>query len=131
MLNLAIFRLSAYKKAGYKFFLCLFVVGFFSSCATNVVSNSRQRAQEVFLYHNQLVSQLILISSDTTLSDTQLLELEQAEALMVKACKPLNQVAAKVRDGDKTSLGQRVNIPSTLSECEKQTEAVEQLLAKF
>jgi len=110
MLNLAIFRLSAYKKAGYKFFLCLFVVGFFSSCATNVVSNSRQRAQEVFLYHNQLVSQLILISSDTTLSD---------------------QVAAKVRDGDKTSLGQRVNIPSTLSECERQTEAVEQLLAKF
>ena len=77
------------------------------------------------------MSQLILISSDTTLSDAQLLELEQAEALMVKACKPLNQVAAKVRDGDKTSLGQRVNIPSTLSECERQTEAVEQLHAKF
>jgi len=131
MLNLAILRLSEYKKVSYKLYLCLLILSFFSACATNVVSDNRQRAQEVFLYHNQLVSELILISSDPALSDAQLLELEQAEALMIKACKPLNQVAAKVRDGEKTSIGQRINIPSTLNDCERQTEAVELLLAKF
>lgn len=115
----------------YKLFLCALVMILLSACATGLISDKRQRAQEVFLYHNQLVSQLILISSDATLSDTQLLELEQAEALMVKACKPLNQVAAKVRDGGKAGLGKRINIPRTLNECERQTNAVEQLLAKL
>ena len=129
MLNLKIFRLITYENMPYKLLLCLFFVSFFCSCTT--ISDSRQRAQEVFLYHNQLVSQLILISSDDTLADAELFELEQAETLMVKACRPLNEVAAKVRDGDKTSLRQRINIPKTLNECERQTKAVEQLLTRF
>ena len=115
----------------YKSLSYILVMSFCSSCTTNLISDSRQRAKEVFIYHNQLVSQLILISSNVSLSNSQLIELEQAEALMIKACKPLNQIATKVRDGKKTNLGQRINIPSTLNSCEKQTKAVEQLLAEF
>jgi len=122
---------SVYKKKFYKLLLCLFTLNFLSACATGLVSEKRQRAQAVFLYHNQLVSELILVSSDASLSDTQLVELEQAEASMVKACKPLNQVAADVRDGDKSGLGKRLRISATLTECERQTKLVEQLLAKL
>lgn len=115
----------------YKSLSLILILSLCSSCTTNPVSDSRQRAKDVFVYHNQLVSQLILISSDANLSDTQLIELEQAETLMIKACKPLNQIATKVRDDNKTNLGQRINIPRTLNACEKQTKAVEQLLSKF
>ena len=115
----------------YKLLLCLFTLNFLSACTTGLVSEKRQRAQAIFLYHNQLVSELILVSSDVTLSDAQLIELEQAEALMVKACQPLNQVAADVRDGDKSGLGKRLRISTTLTECERQTKLVEQLLAKL
>ena len=115
----------------YKSLSYLLILSLCSSCTTNFIAESRQRAKEVFVYHNQLVSRLILISSDANLSGPQLIELEQAEALMIKACKPLNQIATKVRDGNKTNLGQRINIPSTLNACEKQTKAVEQLLAEF
>lgn len=102
-----------------------------SACATRLTTDIRERAQSVFRYHNQLVSSLILLSSDAQLSNAELDELEQAEMLMIAACKPLNQVAAKVRDGGKAGAVQRINIPRTLNRCERQTKVVEQLIAKF
>ena len=108
------------------------LVASLSACATGRLSSDlRQRAQDVFRYHNQLVSQLILLSSDVSLTEARMSELEQAEAIMVRACKPLNQVAAKVRDGEKPGIFPRLNVPRTLNECERQTKAVEKMLAEF
>jgi len=116
-----------FSKTALIMMLCIHV----SACAGGLTANTRERAQSVFRYHNQLVSQLILHYSEPSLTDSQLAELEQAEVLMIKACKPLNQVAANVRDGHKAGVKQRLNVPRALSRCKKQTNAVEQLLAKF
>ena len=120
------------KKNNINLFLIGLLVVSLSACATGRLSSDlRQRAQDVFRYHNQLVSQLILLSSDASLTEATMIELEQAEAVMSKACKPLNQVAAKVRDGGKAGIFPRLNVPRTLNECERQTEAVEKKLAEF
>jgi len=120
------------KKNNFNLFLLGVLIAGLSACTTGRISSDlRQRAQDVFRYHNQLVSQLILLSSDDSLSEARLIELEQAEAIMSKACKPLNQVAAKVRDGGNAGIGKRLNVPRTLNECERQTKAVEKILAEF
>ncbi len=126
MINLRIYR-NAHKCL---LLTCVLLVCL-SACASGLSSKTRQHAQDVFLHHNQLVSELISFASDSSLTDTQLIELEQAEAVMIEACKPLNTLAAEVRDGGKSSFAQRVQILRSLDNCEHQTNLVQQLLSNF
>jgi len=102
-----------------------------SACITTLSADLRQRGEEVFRHHNQLLSELILFNADVELSDKQLNSLELSEAKMVEACKPLNQLAAIVRDGGKASLSKRASVPKAISRCELQTQEVERLLSNL
>ena len=102
-----------------------------SGCVTALSADLRQRGEEVFRHHNQLVSELILFNADVELSDSELDSLELSEAKMIEACKPLNQLAAIVRDGGKTSLSKRASVPKAISRCEQQTQEMEHLLSNL
>ena len=101
------------------------------SACTTLTADLRQRAETVFRDHNQLVSQLILFNTDVELSDAQLESLESSENSMIQACKPLNQVAAKVRDGDRGSLRIRASIPRAIKLCETRTKETQLLLSQI
>ncbi|MEO0972320.1 MAG: hypothetical protein AAFX85_04435 [Pseudomonadota bacterium] len=90
----------------------------------------REYAAEVFRRHNAVSSQLLealpyLEAQDLALADALL----EHETRMNEACRPIDSVAIRYRDGDAVDLGDKLTFARALSACESATEELERALA--
>ncbi|MEO0424551.1 MAG: hypothetical protein AAF184_19595 [Pseudomonadota bacterium] len=90
----------------------------------------REYAAEVFRRHNSVSSGLLealpFLEADAPDLAEQLLSAEDA---MNTACAPIDAVAVRYRDGESVDLGDQLAFARALEACERETAALETLLA--
>ena len=112
-----------------------------SGCSSVVTHNSNGEAvtmsqeafsqylEQVFRYHNQVMSELIESSddrSDQTSSQNWLLA--DAEKKMVALCEPLNEIVSESLSGENVGLKLNMGLVDSVPACEEASKRVDDLL---
>ena len=88
----------------------------------------RADALAVFREHNQTASDVMLMLPELDPDDPATIALSDADAAMLVACEPLNELAIAHREGMKPSLQQRARLPATIDDCRDATHDTRVLL---
>ena len=92
----------------------------------------RERAERVFKEQNRMSSRLMLLLPELRGENPQAYaRLDEAESRMLEACEPLNRIAVAHRDEQSAALMDKINVPSSLDECERRTEQVRELIREL
>ncbi len=92
------------------------------------VADLREDALNVFREHNQTASEVMLELPGLDPADPATGALADADASMLAACEPLNELAIAHRDGQDPSLRQRARLPAAIDACRQATHQTRQLL---
>ncbi|MGR8920523.1 MAG: hypothetical protein ACU85V_12975, partial [Gammaproteobacteria bacterium] len=99
-----------------------------SAAETAAYARGSSRAERVFLYQSRM--------ADALLNEYPLVEifeeadpaLIEAEATMTRSCSPLTQAVIARLEGDGPSLGLRLQVFTTIGECEKAARTIDNIL---
>ena len=86
--------------------------------------------ETLFRRQNQASGQVMMLLLEEH-STSKLDQLENAEQLMLSACKPLNEYAVLERDNQKISLVQKRYALDSINPCEIQTKKLEIMLNNY
>jgi len=86
--------------------------------------------ETLFRRQNQVSGQVMMLLMEEQ-SSSELDQLENAEQLMLSACKPLNEYAVLERDNQKISLIQKQYALDSINPCEAQTKKLEIMLKNY
>lgn len=89
----------------------------------------RAYAERVFRAQNRAMSKLVFALDDASLGDAARASLEAAEAGLIGACGPLNEVAVRRRDDRGTRAGLGFEAARSVSECERALTDADRALA--
>jgi len=93
------------------------------------VAELRADALAVFKEHNQTASEVMLVVPELAPDDAATVRLLDADAVMLAACEPLNELAIAQREGERVSMRQRSRLPATIDDCRQTTHETRRLLS--
>lgn len=89
----------------------------------------RGYTESVFRRHNRVQSDLMMLLPEIEEAKPEThRRLLKAEAPMLKACEPLNEVVARYIDGGDVNFFRRLKLTLDVTDCDRQTRRVEKLL---
>ena len=97
---------------------------------TRTIEQFEQYAESVFRRQNHAMTQAGMLL-DEELTPKQYRELESAEANMLKACKPLNEIANRQIDRQDAGLSLELEAKHSIGDCDYATQKVEQLIKQL
>lgn len=92
------------------------------------VAALREDALAVFKAHNQTAGAVMLALAELDPDAPAAVELADAEAAMLAACEPLNELAIAHREGRQPTPGQRRRLPAAIEACRLSTRETQRLL---
>ena len=98
-----------------------------ASCAA-LSPELAQQSETAFRQQNQVASEILLLLDELSPEQPNYQALTQAEDTMLKACKPLNDVAIRYRDQRSVGPIKKLRIPRSVENCRKAAEDAEKLI---